>query len=257
MHHYFIWLDFNGRHRLSSNWILLMVILFFSSCDHHVASNQESMVKYHGALKQMMRKGDISSKVKLTDLEQIPNLYALGAVSELKGEILVLNDQVMVSSVENGTLIQSDSYNHEATLLVYASVKDWKNIAIPESVTSQKQLEKFILENISENGFDKDQAIPFMIIGRIDSLAWHVIDWPEGDNEHSHKKHIESGLSGTLKNEDIVALGFYSKKHRGIFTHHTSNTHIHFKTEDNRLSGHVDQISLGQKAILRIPKPTI
>ena len=38
-----------------------------------------------------MHHGDLSSKIDLMELENLENLYALGAVEQLKGEILIMN----------------------------------------------------------------------------------------------------------------------------------------------------------------------
>ena len=79
-----------------------------------------------------------------------------------------------------------------------------------------------------------------------------LIDWPEGDTEHSHEKHIHSGLYGTLENQTVEMLGFYSNKHHAIFTHHTTNMHVHVKSD--KATGHADSFTLGENMILKLPK---
>jgi acetolactate decarboxylase len=48
-------------------------------------------------------------------------------------------------------------------------------------------------------------------------------------------------------------LGFYSNAHHAIFTHHMTNMHIHVKTTDNKIAGHVDDLTLGKGMILKLP----
>lgn len=48
-------------------------------------------------------------------------------------------------------------------------------------------------------------------------------------------------------------LGFYSDSHHAIFTHHTTNMHIHLKTIDNKIAGHIDGLELGKGMILKLP----
>ena len=48
-------------------------------------------------------------------------------------------------------------------------------------------------------------------------------------------------------------VGFYSDAHHGIFTHHSTNMHIHMKTGDHKVAGHVDDLTLGPKMILKLP----
>ena len=48
-------------------------------------------------------------------------------------------------------------------------------------------------------------------------------------------------------------LGFYSNSHHAIFTHHTTNMHIHVKTVDNKIAGHVDGLTLEKGMTLKLP----
>jgi acetolactate decarboxylase len=65
-------------------------------------------------------------------------------------------------------------------------------------------------------------------------------------------KHIHSGMYGTFKNTEVEMLGFYSNKHHAIFTHHTTNMHVHIKSD--KVTGHADSFTLGENMILKLPK---
>jgi len=209
---------------------------------------------YHGALKNMMYKGDISAKADLADYRNIENFYALGAVENLKGEIQIFNSRPFITIVKDSEIDIDSSWNKKATLLVYAIVPQWTDFSIPPSIITNKQLETFIELTARQNGMDTDQPFPFLINGSPTSFDWHVINWKNGDMEHSHEKHIRSGLYGTIKDRKVSMLGFYSVAHKGIFTHHTTNMHIHFQTEDNVLAGHVDKLALGEGLVLKLPR---
>jgi acetolactate decarboxylase len=56
-----------------------------------------------------------------------------------------------------------------------------------------------------------------------------------------------------MENTEVEMLGFYSDSHKAIFTHHTSNVHIHMRTVDDKLAGHVDDLILGDGMILKLP----
>ena len=210
-------------------------------------------VEYNGALKNIMRKGDISAQVDLTDFLEFENFYALGAVENLKGEILILDSKPFVSSVLDGSLVINNSFRYKATLLVYASVDNWTSSAIPDRIITYEDLQKYIEMTAKENGINTNEPFPFLISGVAESLDWHVIDWKDGDTEHSHEKHINSGPHGTMTNQEIEVLGFYSKSHHSIFTHHTTNMHLHMRTTDNRTAGHVDGLTIGRGMILKLP----
>ena len=225
-----------------------------NSCS--ISSDNEVEVHYYGALKNMMHKGDLSAKVTMDELKGIKHLYALGAVENLKGEILILDGIPSVSYVEGNDsskiMMIDNSFEKKACLLVTASVEQWESILIPNTIVTYEDFEVFVEKIASENGVNTDEPFPFMIEGFIKSFDWHIIDWPEGDTEHSHDKHIHSGLYGTLENQAGEMLGFYSNKHHAIFTHHTTNMHVHVKSD--KAIGHADSFTLGENMILKLPK---
>lgn len=210
-------------------------------------------VEHVGALKNIMHKGDISPQIDLKDLAKKKNLYALGAVGNLKGEIIVLDGSPYVTSVKNNEVLMNHSFDNSASLLVYTQVERWQEITIPATALSYKELEPFVESAASRHDVDTSMPFPFLLKGQIEELDWHVIDWKQGDTVHTHEKHKKAGAYGTIKNENVVILGFFSKKHTGIFTHHSSDMHLHFKTEDSKHAGHLDNLILGKEIKLFLP----
>lgn len=232
--------------------ILLLLILIIS-CKTENKEKQHFKVAYKGALKNMMHKGDLSAKADLKTFKDTKHLYALGAIENLKGEIQIWNGKSFNTMVIDSALVFDKTFNKKAALLVYAVVKKWKTITIPENIITYKELEKFIAKSAQENQINIEEPFPFLIEGTPKSLDWHIINWKDGDTEHSHEKHIKSGLHGTITNKEVDILGFYSDAHHAIFTHHTTNMHMHAKTTDNKLAGHVDGIILGKGTVLKLP----
>ncbi len=233
--------------------ILTLTILATFSCATTPDKDNNFKVEYKGALKNIMHKGDISAQADLTNFQDTEHFYALGAVENLKGEILILDSKPFISSVQDQKLTISNSFDHKATLLVYASVDKWTTSTIPDNVTTYEDLEKHIKHTAKDNGINTDEPFPFLMNGQAKSFDWHVIDWKDGDTEHSHEKHINSGLHGTLTDQTVEILGIYSNSHYAIFTHHTTNMHLHIKTTDNKTSGHLDWLTLGQGMTLKLP----
>lgn len=218
-----------------------------------ISNTANFKVKYKGALKNIMHKGDISAKADLKEIENLEHIYALGALEYLKGEIQIFDSKPFNTMVTDSVLTFDNSFNKKATLLVFASVNKWKSISIPTVVVSHEQLEKYIEQEAMKNQIDPDEPFPFLLEGTPKSFDWHVINWKDGDTEHSHAKHISSGLNGTVENRQVEMLGFYSDSHHAIFTHHITNMHIHVKTVDNKIAGHVDGLTLGPGMILKLP----
>lgn len=240
--------------------LLFSGVLFFYSFTEH--NNQEEKppeqsskfeVKWFGALKNMMHKGDISAKVDLEELKELKHVYAIGAIENLKGEIQIFNGEPFNTSVKDSTIVFDKTFNKKATLLVYSIVENWNSFEIPDNIVTHKELEKYIANIAEQNGININEPFPFLIEGTISTFDWHVIDWVDGDTVHSHEKHVDSGLNGTIENRDVELLGFYSNSHHAIFTHHTTNMHIHVRTSDNKLAGHVDDLALGEGMVLKLP----
>lgn len=238
---------------MNKQLIILLLLISLLSCNSKEKQLANIQVEYKGALKNMMHKGDISAKAKLSDFENIKHFYALGASENLKGEIQILNSKPYNTSVIDSSLIFDNSYEKNATLLVYATVNKWNSFKIPDEIKTYEQLENFINLTAKANEINTDEPFPFFIEGKPKYVDWHVINWKDGDMEHSHIKHINSGLNGRLYNEKVNMLGFYSNSHHAIFTHHTTNMHMHLVTADKDIAGHVDDIYLNNGMVLKLP----
>jgi alpha-acetolactate decarboxylase len=232
--------------------IATILVLLFSSCQNTDKKVIATEVKYSGALKTIMS-GSIQSVISLDSLSNKKQLYALGAVENLEGEIQIFDSKPSNSFVVDSTLKIIDSYKLKAVLLVYAEVAEWDSYEI-SNITTKNDLEEKIFETAKSKGINIEKPFPFLLEGTVSSLDWHVIKWKEGDIIHNHKKHKEAGLNGTLRNTGVEILGFYSTKHKAVFTHHTTNMHMHFKTDDNNIAGHIDDLQLDNQLILKLPK---
>lgn len=233
------------------HFLLLLGILGLTRCNE--TSTTSFSVEWKGSMQTIMHQGDISSKANLADFRDVTHLYGLGAVENLKGEILILDGVPYVAAVRDSQLSITSSFDVHATLLVYASVKDWNSTAIPDSVGTYAQLEGFVEQAARAAAMNKEEPFPFMIEGTPESASWHVINWKDGDTVHTHEKHRESGLQGTIQNQPVTILGFYSRHHHGVFTHHSTNVHAHVIKADHTIAGHLDDIALGKGMVLNLP----
>ncbi len=230
--------------------IATLLVLLLGSCQNADKKANVTEVKYSGALRTLMS-GNMQPVISLDSLSNKKYLYALGAVENLKGEIQIFDSKPSNSFVIDSSLQIKDEYNLRASLLVYAEVEEWTEFII-ENPTNDN-LEKAIFKIAKTNGVNIDKPFPFLLEGTVESLDWHVIKWIDGDSIHTHKKHKASGLNGRLTNRTVDVLGFYSTKHKAVFTHHTTNVHMHFKTVDNSVAGHIDDIKVNT-ITLSLPK---
>lgn len=223
--------------------IFLFIVLVFGSCQ----SREKDQVLISGSLHAMMMEGKTEATINLADLES-ENLYALGAMENLAGEITVINGEAINTQVVNDTFNVSYSFETKAALLVYAHVSDWEQI----SLTQQLDIETLetLLEDLSTSKTIA-QPFPFKIESHKATLDWHIVNGGKGS---SHSDHKNSGFSRKDSLDDVQLIGFFSTDHQGVFTHRGRNTHIHFKTSDNLNAGHIDGLSIPSNSILYIPK---
>ena len=228
---------------------IFTAIFLFSTCKNAA----ETEVRYAGALRQMMM-GDLQAKASLDTLKQKQHLWAIGAVAHLKGEVQIFDGQPLNTSLSAGEITLDRTFDKKTTLLVYSQVSEWQNIQLRDRIENMGRIEAFIEKNAKETDLDTEAPFPFLIEGKVKSLDWHIIDWKAGDTVHSPDKHREAGAKGSLENEEVAIIGFYSKYHRAVFTHHSTNVHMHFKTREEKLAGHVDDLQFDGNAILKLPK---
>ena len=216
-------------------------------------AQEKYSVEFFGALRSTIIEGDISAQADLSEFMEIENFYALGAFEDLKGEILIMGPETYSVRATDGEIAFIDPYTEKANLLVTATVPEWREVVLDAGTGSMDELQHSI-ENIArEEGLNLDEPFPFIIEGSFKELKWHIIDWPKDDPVHTHQKHRTSGPHGTIHDQPVKILGFWSDAHHGIFTHHSTNMHLHFVTQDGEVAGHVDGLNDWNELRIFIP----
>ncbi|MEZ2414454.1 acetolactate decarboxylase [Muriicola sp. E247] len=199
-----------------------------------------------GALKNVMWKGELGSRVDLDTIANKKHLYGLGPESFLKGELLVLDGQIYVSRVTSDTsMVVKREADLSAPFFVYTSVESWKDIQLPDEIKSIPELERFI----DEQNADIKTPFTFKLAGRAIRAKIHVQNLPKGTKVSSPEQAHQGQTNYELMDEEVVILGFFSRKHQGIFTHHDSYLHMHLLTKDKSKMGHLDSLEIGKMTL--------
>ena len=200
-----------------------------------------------------MREQKLAPNADLKDYAKNKNLYALGALEGLSGEIIIMGGDAFHGLIKNDVLQVTKGFEHKATLLVATEVKAWKEISLDLKWANLNELATLIKEAAQQRGLDVSQPFPFRLKGTIDQLDWHIINAPAAKSQN-HDAYREAGAHGREKNVSGELLGFYSEQHEGIFTHHGSYLHTHWLSEDKKLVAHVDGLAHNGKITLLLPK---
>ena len=132
-----------------------------------------------------------------------------------------------------------------------------KQVFVAKKVKTYAELERFVAEAAKSAGVDTSKPFPFLLKGTPEKVDWHVNNYVSADTPLTHEKHDKAKFKGVLKNQAVEIIGLYSDKHAGVFTHHTTNMHLHVRSVSGGVMGHLDDITLGSGASLYLPKPWI
>jgi acetolactate decarboxylase len=206
-------------------------------------------VKIVSAMKNVMWKGELEGKIKLDSISNKNNLYGLGPLEGLQGEILINDGVSYISKVNTDKSMQVEtSFNISAPFFVSAEVKQWQEIKLPDSIHNIKHLETFIDKETKE----RKRPFAFKLKGRIKSAKIHVQNLPEGTVVSSPKEAHQGQMNYHLKDNNVEIIGFFSTEHQGVFTHHDSYLHMHLITSNKSQMGHLDEIEISDM-ILYLP----
>lgn len=200
-------------------------------------------VKVAGEMKKIMQQGNLSASIDLDTLRSSEQLYGLGVAENLKGEIMIVAGQGYVTQVDAGHLKTSSTSGIKSAMFVFQSVTSWVPARVERPVPDLQALEGVLEELMKSNGKNKDESFAFLIKTSYATINYHVIDWQPG-TAHTMSNHKAFSKPGQHVNGDVTILGFYSNHHQGVFTHHGTNIHLHMMTNDRKLVGHVDGLSI-------------
>lgn len=225
---------------------LIQVMLFLC---FHITANAQNEVHVSGAMSNVMKKGQLYGTIRLDTIRQ-PHLYGLGPVEYLTGEITIVDGKAYTSTVLSPTAMEvKETFDLEAPFFVYTRVDDWKEYALPDSVTDIETLERH-LDNISRNA---KRPFAFKLEGVVPSAKIHIVNLPPGSKVTKPADAQKGKTYYPVKNMDAQIIGFFSTEHQTVFTHHDRYIHMHLVSKDRKTMGHIDELLLKKDLKLYLP----
>jgi acetolactate decarboxylase len=236
--------------RISSSFLIVILLI---SCQSSSKEKKEAIykdVQVVSAMKNVMWKGELYGKIHLDTIADKKGLYGIGPVSNLSGEILIIDGKSYVSRVvSDSTMTVENTFDVKAPFFVYANVTDWTAVELPSRITSVKDIETFVDESTKTY----KRPFVFRLKGTVKTATIHIQNLPKGTKVSSPKEAHQGQVSYNLTNEAVEIVGFFSTEHHGVFTHHDSNIHLHLITKDENKMGHVDALEI-ENMQLFLPK---
>jgi acetolactate decarboxylase len=205
-----------------------------------------------GEMRNVMWKGQLYGTINLDTISYKTNLYGLGPVEYLQGEILIIDGKAYQSTVVSDSVMKvEETFAIKAPFFGYATITEWVEQTLPDSIQTIQQLEQF-LNSISESS---QRPFMFKLSGIIDQATIHIVNLPKGSKVSSPDEAHNGQVNYHLKDEQVEVVGFFSTDHQAIFTHHDTYLHMHLITSDLQKMGHLDEVLFRKGEIkLYIPK---
>ncbi len=205
--------------------LTIMILTRFSS-NAQQTTNDVTIV---GEMKNVMWKGQLYGNIKLDTIANKSNLYGLGPVEYLAGEILIIDGKAYKSTVvTDSTLKVEETFDIKAPFFGYTNIAKWKEQTLPDIIQTTQQLEQFI-DNETKNA---KRPFMFKLTGTVEQATIHIVNLPKGSKVSSpHEAHKGQKIY-TLNNEQSEIIGFFSTEHKTIFTHHDTFLQMQLITID-------------------------
>jgi acetolactate decarboxylase len=196
--------------------------------------------------------GKAKEPISLSRFAGLESLYAIGPLERGRGEVSIYDGVPLISEVHDSQTSVSIDFGRSAAFLVYAIVENWRRLTLHKPIDGEQQLEEHLLPFAVESGIDIDQAFPFLVHSHITRATFHVLR-NQSEGEYSPELHEKAKVPFPIADQSVEIIGFYSRRHRGVFTPRDSDFHMHVRTLDNHLSGHLKTFSVSKGMTLYLP----
>jgi acetolactate decarboxylase len=233
------------------NLVVLLAILSFTNCKHHNPQTNNE-VKIVGEMKNVMWKGQLYGTIDLDTIPDKANLYGLGPVEYLAGEIMIMDGKSYRSVVtSDSTMKVEETFRLKAPFFGYAHISNWKEHSLPDSVRTLHELESY-LDQVTQNA---PRPFMFKLSGVVESATIHIVNLPKGSLVSSPDQAHQGQVNYKITGETVDIIGFFSTEHKAIFTHHDTFLHLHLMTRDKQKMGHLDEVMIEKSSMkLYLPK---
>ncbi len=149
------------------------------------------------------------------------------------------------TALTDTTMRVDETYSIQAPFFAYTNIAKWNEQILPDSIHSIQQLERYLDMATSTSS----RPFMFKLSGTVEEATIHIVNLPKASKVSSPDDAHKGQMNYKLKNEPSDLIGFFSTKHKAIFTHHDTFLHIHLITLDKQKMGHLDKALFKKEAM--------
>lgn len=212
--------------------------------EHPAGKAETRQPRIIGAMRNVMWKNELFARIDFDTLQNRANLYALGPLENLTGEFAIIDGRAWVAQVVDGQPVVTEEFAIRAPFTGYVYEPEWRQTPLDRHIRTTTDLNHWFDQHVAED----HPPFFFRIDASIERAVYHVMDLPEGTEVTSPDIAHKLGRKYfTCREQPAELLGFYSRRHKGVFTHHDSHTHIHLLSKDKMHMGHLDSLLLSEQ----------
>ena len=249
------------------NQVLLIGLCIVAVAGTAIALNsiKKGLIEYISGQKDIFKTGKAPSVISLESLANRKGFFAVGPIDELDGEITIFDSKPYITKVRGADYMVDHTFKHGAFFLVWTEQANWQDFPIPATVKGYVDLQQFVKVQAQAARIDVTKPFPFLLSGTPIEIKWHInVDRTEG-KPITNELFVKSKEPFVTKNEPVDIIGFYSEHHGGVFltsynpaikegSGMQNTIHIHLVSRTSKAAGHIDNITLSEGMVLRLPK---
>ena len=225
---------------MKGKFLLIPLIIL---CLNALVEGQCLTGKVHitGEMRNVMWKGQLEGNIYLDTIANKSNVVGLGPIEYLGGEIIAIDGKSYKSMVMSDSSMEVvETFNIKAPFFAHANISNWSEELLDVDIQTIQQLESFLDNKMSGSS----QPFMFKLAGFVKEATIHVVNLPVGTKVSSPNDAHKGQVKYQMENQEAEIVGFFSKEHKAIFTHHDTYLHTHLMTKDKQMMGHLDELSI-------------
>src|SRR5262249_12392828 len=155
---------------------------------------------------------DIRGHVDLFALSALPDLYALGPLEGVTGEVSIFRSVPSIARVESSVVVTTAGWEVRACFLVWAQLQVWHVRVLETALADLEAFEDAVIAVACEQGIDVSRPFAFHVDGIAADATLHVLDKRDA-LPHTAERHEHAKVRQRLGAAVVELIGFHSPHH--------------------------------------------